>query len=368
MLMALNTGHEGSLTTVHANSPEEALRRVETLALMAGVALPHAAVREQVADAFDLVVHQARRPERRAPGQLGRRGRAGRGRRRRRASSSRSAATGRSGASACRRHERGCSPSRRASLGLAARRAARARGRAVARSPTRRAVVRRRVGRDRRAPAARPRGPRARARSSAAGCSPAGRAAALSARDRSSPARSPAPRSRWRRRPRSAARCAPAGSRTGARSSATRPRSRCAVADALAGGHSLRGRAGRGGGRARRARAAPSCARVAAELARRARRPRPRSRRLRLRCPSPAIDAVVAAALVHRRSGGDLAGLLRGLARAFEDQQRLADEVRVATAQARFTGLLVVVLPLGRRAARRAREPGLRRGTGAARR
>ncbi|MEA2386071.1 MAG: pilus assembly protein CpaF, partial [Thermoleophilaceae bacterium] len=62
MLMALNTGHEGSLTTVHANSPEEALRRIETLALMAGVGLPHAAVREQVADAFDLVVHQARRP------------------------------------------------------------------------------------------------------------------------------------------------------------------------------------------------------------------------------------------------------------------------------------------------------------------
>ena len=60
MLMALNTGHEGSLTTVHANSPEDALRRVETLALMAGVGLPHAAVREQVAGALDLVVHQAR--------------------------------------------------------------------------------------------------------------------------------------------------------------------------------------------------------------------------------------------------------------------------------------------------------------------
>ena len=61
LLMALNTGHEGSLSTVHANSPEEALRRIEVLALMAGVGLPHAAVREQVADAFDLVVHQARR-------------------------------------------------------------------------------------------------------------------------------------------------------------------------------------------------------------------------------------------------------------------------------------------------------------------
>jgi len=60
MLMALNTGHEGSLTTVHANSPEDALRRVETLALMAGLGLPHAAVREQVASALDVVVHQAR--------------------------------------------------------------------------------------------------------------------------------------------------------------------------------------------------------------------------------------------------------------------------------------------------------------------
>src|SRR4051794_31072623 len=63
MLMALNTGHEGSLTTVHANSPEDALRRVETLALMAGVGLPHEAVREQVASALQVVVHQARAPD-----------------------------------------------------------------------------------------------------------------------------------------------------------------------------------------------------------------------------------------------------------------------------------------------------------------
>jgi pilus assembly protein CpaF len=60
MLMALNTGHDGSLTTVHANSPPDALRRVETLALMAGVGLPHSAVREQLAGALQLVVHQAR--------------------------------------------------------------------------------------------------------------------------------------------------------------------------------------------------------------------------------------------------------------------------------------------------------------------
>jgi pilus assembly protein CpaF len=63
MLQALNTGHDGSLTTVHANSPADALRRVETLALMAGVGLPHAAVRDQVAGALDVVVHQARRSD-----------------------------------------------------------------------------------------------------------------------------------------------------------------------------------------------------------------------------------------------------------------------------------------------------------------
>ena len=63
MLQALNTGHDGSLTTVHANSPADALRRIETLALMAGVGLPHAAVRDQVASALDVVVQQARLPD-----------------------------------------------------------------------------------------------------------------------------------------------------------------------------------------------------------------------------------------------------------------------------------------------------------------
>jgi pilus assembly protein CpaF len=60
MLQAMNTGHDGSLTTVHASAPEDALRRIETMALMAGVDLPHAAVREQVEAAVDLVVHVAR--------------------------------------------------------------------------------------------------------------------------------------------------------------------------------------------------------------------------------------------------------------------------------------------------------------------
>ena len=63
MLAAMTTGHDGSLSTVHAGSPTEALRRLETLALMAGVGLPHGVVREQVADAIDLVVHQARLPD-----------------------------------------------------------------------------------------------------------------------------------------------------------------------------------------------------------------------------------------------------------------------------------------------------------------
>ncbi len=60
MLTALATGHDGSLCTVHAGSAAEALRRLETLALMADVGLPHAAIREQVADAIDLVVCHAR--------------------------------------------------------------------------------------------------------------------------------------------------------------------------------------------------------------------------------------------------------------------------------------------------------------------
>ncbi len=60
MLSAMSSGHDGSLSTVHAGAPEEALRRVETLALMGDVDLPHAAIREQVAGAIDLVVHQAR--------------------------------------------------------------------------------------------------------------------------------------------------------------------------------------------------------------------------------------------------------------------------------------------------------------------
>ena len=60
MLQAMNTGHEGSLTTIHANSPRDALARLETLVLTAGVELPLRAIREQVASAFDLLVQITR--------------------------------------------------------------------------------------------------------------------------------------------------------------------------------------------------------------------------------------------------------------------------------------------------------------------
>ncbi|CAB4598777.1 unannotated protein [freshwater metagenome] len=63
MLQAMNTGQEGSLSTCHANSPVDALRRLETLVLMGDVALPSAAIREQIRAAIDFVVHVVRRPD-----------------------------------------------------------------------------------------------------------------------------------------------------------------------------------------------------------------------------------------------------------------------------------------------------------------
>ena len=60
MLQAMNTGHEGSLTTIHANTPRDALSRLETLVLTAGVDLPLRAIREQISSAFDLIVQISR--------------------------------------------------------------------------------------------------------------------------------------------------------------------------------------------------------------------------------------------------------------------------------------------------------------------
>jgi pilus assembly protein CpaF len=60
MLQAMNTGHDGSITTVHANTPRDALARMETMVLMAGLDLPQRAIREQMASAINLIVQQAR--------------------------------------------------------------------------------------------------------------------------------------------------------------------------------------------------------------------------------------------------------------------------------------------------------------------
>jgi tight adherence protein B len=68
---------------------------------------------------------------------------------------------------------------------------------------------------------------------------------------------------------------------------------------------------------------------------------------MRARVRSPRMDTLVTACLLQRRSGGDLARLLREGARGMEDQRRLEDEARAATAQARFTALIVVLLPVG---------------------
>jgi len=60
MLQAMNTGHDGSMTTVHANSPRDSLARIETMVLMAGMDLPVRAIREQIAAAIDVIIHQTR--------------------------------------------------------------------------------------------------------------------------------------------------------------------------------------------------------------------------------------------------------------------------------------------------------------------
>jgi tight adherence protein B len=133
-----------------------------------------------------------------------------------------------------------------------------------------------------------------------------------------------------------------------------------ALADALSGGHSLRGAivsaasslSGPPGNELRR---------VALELELGA----PTDDALdgmRRRIASAGIDVIVAGALMQRRAGGDLASLLRSSARAFEDEARLLGEVRAATAQARFTGMVVVLLPLGGAGLAELGSPGFIRG------
>ncbi len=125
-----------------------------------------------------------------------------------------------------------------------------------------------------------------------------------------------------------------------------------AIADAIGGGRSLRAALGEvaGGGRVPGGgvggAAGHELRRTAAELAAGA-ATADALEAMRLRVRSPRMDTLVAACLLQSRAGGDLARLLRESARAMEDQARLEDEVRSATAQARFTALIVVLLPLG---------------------
>lgn len=117
-----------------------------------------------------------------------------------------------------------------------------------------------------------------------------------------------------------------------------------AIADAIAGGHSLRG-ALEESARSLDGAAGHELRRASAELAAGA-TTEAALESMRARVTSARLDVLVAACLLQRRAGGDLARLLRESARAMERQARLEDEVRTATAQARFTGLIVVLMPL----------------------
>jgi tight adherence protein B len=118
-----------------------------------------------------------------------------------------------------------------------------------------------------------------------------------------------------------------------------------ALADALSGGHSLRGAVGQAAAGLDGA-AGRELRRVAGELLLGA-RTEVALEAMRARARSHGVDTIVAAALLQRGAGGDLARLLRDSARALEDHARLEHDARAATAQARFTGLIVVLLPLG---------------------
>jgi tight adherence protein B len=134
-----------------------------------------------------------------------------------------------------------------------------------------------------------------------------------------------------------------------------------ALADALGGGHSLRGAIGEAARGGVPGAAGRELRRLAGELALGSRTD-DALEALRARVGSERIDTLVAACLLQRRAGGDLARLLRECARAFEDQARLLDDARAATAQARFTGVVVVLLPLGGAVLAELASPGYLRG------
>lgn len=129
-----------------------------------------------------------------------------------------------------------------------------------------------------------------------------------------------------------------------------------ALADALAGGHAIRAALAEAAASAPGARAPElEAARAALALG------EPTDEvleRLRGQAAHPAWDAIAAAVLLQREAGGDLAGLLRGLAAALEEQVRAEADARGLTAQARFTALLVALLPLGAAAIAELGRPG----------
>ena len=293
LLVALNTGHRGALSTVHANGAEDALRRIETLAMMAGLGVPHEVVRDQLADAIDLVLH-LERARRRAARRRALRGRRG---------SPALRPSARSGPEA-RTAMTAAAPVLLAALGGAA--VAVAAREWVAALPRAAPWIAAAVGAD--SPAARtgrrPSGSVAGSASWPAPCS-----APVAVLDRLGPlaglaaAGPPPPAGRWRA----------AGAATASRSRATsRDRRR----------HRRLGRVGRV------AADRPARGRHRAERPERRRdgagRRRPRARDARaagarsaaLRVPSERVDALVAAILSQERAGGDLAGLLRRHARA----------------------------------------------------
>ena len=321
LLTALNTGHDGALSTLHANSPEDALRRLETLALMAGVGLPHDAIRDQVGRGVDVIAHVRREPDgrRRVCEVVGGRasGRGGRcaGALARMSPDVFLAALAGGLAAVAARDALRATPAAAAWLGRAVEPLRRAGSEGYAPS----AAERRRLG-------------------LVIGAALLGAGAWLFG---------PAPAA-----PLAAA--GPAAASWACRSRAARyrraveralPRMAIATADALAAGRSVRSALDASSG-SLEGPAAAEMSRVRADLdlgvslgcALGGFRERIRSAR---------VDSFWSALLSQRIAGGDLVGLLRRYAEAAAARERVEADARSATAQARFTGILVAAMPAG---------------------
>ena len=344
MLQALNTGHAGSMTTVHSNSAADALRRIETLALMADVALPHVAIRQQLASAIDTVVHLERTSQ---------------GGRRVSEIAEVVRFASQVGVRSLYALEEGClvrvalmsvahllGPSRPGRWRGGARRrgvVARLRGSGADKaggsphSSARRA--RRRTFAPLRRAASHGKDPSALERrrlrvagalaGSAAGWIIGGGGAALAAGVAGTLL---LPRvATWRR------------ARYGRRVEAGAAGAALSMSGALAGGGSIRA--------ALAAAAHELDGPIAIELRRTAVELEAGASldgaldNLIARAPSRSMLLITAAVQLQRRSGGDLAALLRRIAASVEDEHRAAEEARTATAQARVTSMMVLALP-----------------------